>query len=420
MKDELKSQDPDVANLIEAEMARQNCELQMIASENSCSEAVLQAMGSALNNKYAEGYPGKRYYFGCSVIDDVETLAINRLKEVFGSDHANVQPHSGSSANMAAYFALCNAGDKIIGMSLSDGGHLTHGLAVNFSGILYDFSAYGVNPDTGYIDYDQIRDLALEVKPKVIVTGASAYPRKIDFEAVGNIAKEVGASHMADMAHYAGLIAVGLYPSPVNFADIVTSTAHKTLRGPRSGFILCKEEYAKAVDKAVFPGLQGGPLEHVIAGKAVCFKEALGDDFKKYQTAVLANAQVLAEVLLERGYNLVSGGTDCHLVLVDLRDKDVTGKAAATALEKAGIAVNHNTVPGETRSPFVTSGIRIGTPSITTRGMRENEMRTISSWIADVLDDPTNATRTAEINNKVSEICEAFPLYVDGKALQAE
>lgn len=410
-RNELPLVDADVDAIIAHEIDRQNGELQMIASENSCSTAVLEAMGSALNNKYAEGYPGRRYYSGCRWVDQVEELAIARVKELFGADHANVQPHAGSSANQAAYFALCKPRDTILGLRLDHGGHLTHGHSVNFSGMLYNFVSYGVSESTGLIEYDRLRDLALEKLPRLIVTGASAYPRRIDFAAVAEIAREVSALHMADIAHYAGLVATGLYPSPVRHADIVTSTTHKTLRGPRGGFILCRDGHARAVDKSVFPGLQGGPLEHVIAGKAVCFKEAMSPAFKEYQERVMANAKVLGDRLMENGFDLVSGGTDCHLLLVDLRRKQVTGKAAASALERAGITANHNTVPGDPRPPTVTSGLRLGTPSLTTRGLGLPEMKAIADWIAKILAAPDDESVTASVRRGVSELCLAFPLY---------
>lgn len=411
MKDELRQTDPEIFDAIRREAERQNDSLELIASENFTSKAVLQAMGSVMTNKYAEGYPRRRYYGGCEWVDVAEELAIERLKTLFGAEHANVQPHSGAQANMAAYMAFLDPGDKILGMNLSHGGHLTHGSPVNFSGRLYNVVAYGVREDDGRIDYDQLREVALAERPKLIVAGASAYPRIIDFEAFGSIAKEVGAILMVDMAHIAGLVAGGVHPSPVPHADVVTSTTHKTLRGPRGGIILSREEHAKAIDKQVFPGLQGGPLMHVIAAKAVSFKEALQPSFKEYAAQVVANAKVMAEALLERGFRLVSGGTDNHLILLDLRDRDLTGKDAEEALGRAKITVNKNTVPGETRSPFVTSGVRIGTAALTTRGMKENEMRQIGAWIADVLEAHQDESVLQRVANEVTALCEGFPIY---------
>ena len=411
--DFLKTFDPEIHDAIVREVGRQNESLELIASENFVSRAVLEAMGSVLTNKYAEGYPGRRYYGGCEWVDVVEQLAIDRCKELFGAEHANVQPHAGAPANMAAYMAFLEPGDKVLGMSLTHGGHLTHGSPVNFSGRLYEVSAYGVREDTGRIDYDEVRDVARRVRPKLIVAGASAYPRTIDFEAFASIAREVDAILMVDMAHIAGLVAGGVHPSPVPHADVVTSTTHKTLRGPRGGFILSRAEHAKAIDKQVFPGLQGGPLMHIIAAKAVAFKEALSPEFKAYARQIVANAKALAEALLERGVELVSGGTDNHLLLIDLRHRELTGKEAEEALGRAGITVNKNTVPGETRSPFVTSGVRIGTAALTTRGMREDEMRRIGGWIADVLDAPNDESVLRAVANGVAELCRAFPLYAD-------
>jgi glycine hydroxymethyltransferase len=370
-------------------------------------------MGSVLTNKYAEGYPGKRYYGGCEVVDDVERLAQSRLLQLFGGDHANVQAHSGAQANMAAYFALLEPGDTILGMNLSEGGHLTHGSPVNFSGRFFNVVAYGVRPKDHRIDYAQLRKQAKRHSPKLIVAGASAYPRTIDFEVFAEIARETGAKLMVDMAHIAGLVCAGLHPSPVPHSDIVTSTTHKTLRGPRGGLILCREEYAKAIDKQIFPGIQGGPLMHVIAAKAVSFEEALQPSFKEYAKKVIENAQALAEALIERGFNLVSGGTDNHLVLVDLRNKGVTGKVAEKALDRAGITVNKNTVPGETESPFVTSGIRIGTPALTTRGLGIAEMREIARLIDTTLQSPEDEATIAQVRGEVTEICGKFPLYGD-------
>jgi len=411
--DELRTLDPAIHEALVAEARRQADGLELIASENFTSRAVLQAMGSVMTNKYAEGLPGKRYYGGCEHVDVAEELARSRAMELFGAEHANVQPHSGAQANMAAYFALLEAGDPILGMDLSHGGHLTHGSPVNFSGKLFDVSSYGVREEDGLLDYDGIRDRAREVRPKMIVAGASAYPRIIDFQAFADIAAEVEAYLLVDMAHIAGLVATGHHPSPVPVADVVTTTTHKTLRGPRGGLILSREEHAKAMDKAVFPFMQGGPLMHVIAAKAVAFLEALKPEFADYSAQVIANARALGEGLAERGLHLVSGGTDNHLVLVDLRPRhpELTGKVAEAALEEAGITVNKNTVPGETRSPFVTSGLRIGTPALTTRGMGEDEMRIIGGWIAEILEAPEDEDRLARIRAEVRVLCEAFPLY---------
>ncbi len=407
----LELTDPEVYQAILDETLRQGDGLELIASENFVSPAVLEAMGSVFTNKYAEGYPGKRYYGGCEYADVVESLARNRACALFDTEHANVQPHSGAQANMAVYFAVLQPGDTLLGMNLSHGGHLTHGSPVNFSGTLYNVVAYGVREDDQLIDYDQLRDLALEHKPKLIVAGASAYPRTIEFDKFGAIAKEVGARLMVDMAHIAGLVATGLHPSPVPHADAVTTTTHKTLRGPRGGLILTTEEMAKPVDKKVFPGMQGGPLVHVIAAKAVTFKEAMSEDFIDYSRRVIANARALGDSLLQHGYQLVAGGTDTHLLLVDLSDTDLTGKQAEEALGQAGITVNKNTVPFETRSPFVTSGIRIGTPAVTTRGMREEEMRQIGDWMAVALEDPGNEVQLARIRDDVRSLCRQFPLY---------
>jgi glycine hydroxymethyltransferase len=409
--DSLIRTDPEIHRLLGAEAERQADQLEMIASENFVSPAVMEAMGSVLTNKYAEGYPGKRYYGGCEVVDEVERLAQQRLLQLFGADHANVQPHSGAQANMAVYFALLEPGDTMLGMNLSEGGHLTHGSPVNFSGRLYNVVAYGVRPDDHRIDYDALRTLAREKRPKVIVAGASAYPRVIDFEAFAGIAREVGARLFVDMAHIAGLVATGHHPNPVPWADVVTSTTHKTLRGPRGGLILSRAEHAKAVDKQIFPGIQGGPLMHVIAAKAVAFQEALQPDFKDYSGRVIRNAQVLGEGLLERGFGLVSGGTDNHLLLVDLRSKGITGKDAEKVLERAGITVNKNTVPGETESPFVTSGIRIGTPALTTRGLGEPEMREIARLIDEVIGAASDEAVIGRVRGEVREICGRFPLY---------
>lgn len=403
--------DPDILRLLGAEADRQADQLEMIASENFVSPAVMQAMGSVLTNKYAEGYPGRRYYGGCEVVDEVERLAQQRLLQLFGADHANVQPHSGAQANMAVFFALLEPGDTILGMNLSEGGHLTHGSPVNFSGRLFNVIPYGVRPDNHRIDYDQLRELALQHRPKLIIAGASAYPRTIDFEAFGEIAREAGAKLMVDMAHIAGLVATGHHPNPVPFADVVTSTTHKTLRGPRGGLILSREEHSKTIEKQIFPGIQGGPLMHVIAAKAVAFHEALQPDFAEYSGNVVRNAQVLAEALLERGFNLVSGGTDNHLLLVDLRNKGITGKVAEKALEHAGITVNKNTVPGETESPFVTSGVRIGTPALTTRGLGPAEMREIAGFIDRAVSGASDEAALAAIRQEVREVCGRFPLY---------
>ncbi len=409
--DALRATDPEILDVLYKEAERQHGTLELIASENFTSPAVIEAMGSVLTNKYAEGYPGKRYYGGCEEVDVAESLAIERCLRLFGADHANVQPHSGAQANMAAYFAVMEPGDRLLGMNLSHGGHLTHGSPVNFSGRLYEVSAYGVREDDGRIDYDALRDQARRVRPKVIVAGASAYPRVLDFEAFASIAAEVDAVLIVDMAHIAGLVAGGVHPSPVPHAQIVTSTTHKTLRGPRSGFVLSRETWGKAVDKQVFPGLQGGPLMHVIAAKAVAFREALQPSFREYAAHVVANARALAEAILGRGYDLVSGGTDNHLMLVSLLGRELTGKEAEAALGRAGITVNKNTVPGETRSPFVTSGVRIGTAALTTRGMGEAEMRRIGGWIADVLDAPGDEAVSQRVRSGVKELAEGFPLY---------
>jgi glycine hydroxymethyltransferase len=409
--DALKQTDPDVHHLLVEEAERQEHQLEMIASENFVSRAVLQAMGTVLTNKYAEGYPGKRYYGGCEVVDKVEDVARDRLKQLFGAEHANVQPHSGAQANMAVYFALMEPGDTLLGMNLSEGGHLTHGSPVNFSGRLYNVVAYGVREDDHRIDYGRLRDQAMEVRPKVIVAGASAYPRQIDFEVFGEIARECGAKLVVDMAHIAGLVATGHHPTPVPHAAVVTSTTHKTLRGPRGGMIVCREEYAKAVDKQIFPGIQGGPLMHVIAAKAVAFGEALRPEFGDYSRRVIENARALGEALAERGFKLVSGGTDNHLLLVDLRSKGVTGKVAEKSLDRAGITVNKNTVPGETESPFVTSGIRIGTPALTTRGLGTEEMRAIAGFIDRVIQKPDDEGEADRVRGEVRELCDRFPLY---------
>ena len=405
----LKEQDAEIFELIEEEEQRQEYNIELIASENFTSKAVMEAMGTVLTNKYAEGYPNKRYYGGCHVVDKIETLAIERMKELFHAEHANVQPHSGSQANMAVYMAVLEPGDKILGMDLSHGGHLTHGSPVNFSGKLYHFISYGVDQNDEKIDYDALRELALKEKPKMIVAGASAYPRAIDFERIEKIAREVDAYFMVDMAHIAGLIATGHHMSPVPYADFVTTTTHKTLRGPRGGAILCKEKYAKAVDKSVFPGMQGGPLEHVIAAKAVCFKEAMGEDFKVYMSQVLKNTQTLAESLTAKGYRLVSGGTDNHLVLVDLNNKDITGKDAEKLLDSIGITTNKNTIPFETRSPFVTSGLRMGCAAVTTRGFKEEEIRQMVEYMDYAITH--REEDLTSIKEKVADLCKKHPLY---------
>ena len=404
--------DPAIHQAIEAEKVRQSTHIELIASENFTLPSIIEVTGSVLTNKYAEGYPGKRYYGGCEHVDVAENLAIERAKQVFGAEHANVQPHSGSQANTAVYFAMLQPGDKILTMSLQDGGHLTHGHPKNCSGMLYDVINYGVDPDSGYINYDEIEALASKEKPKLITVGASAYPRTIDFERMGNIAKANGALLLADIAHIAGLVACGIHPSPVPHADFLTTTTHKTLRGPRGGLILCREEHAKAIDSAVFPGNQGGPLMHVIAAKALCFAEAGKPEFKTYQQQVVANSKALAEALTGHGFHLVSGGSDNHLMLVDLRPShpDMTGKQAQLALEGANITLNRNTVPGETRSPFQTSGIRIGTPAVTSRGMRESEMQEIGSIINAVISGHENPQAIAEAQEKALALCHGFPL----------
>jgi glycine hydroxymethyltransferase len=408
--DALSQADPVIAHLIDEETQRQSDGLELIASENFVSPAVMEAVGSTLTNKYAEGLPGKRYYGGCDIVDKIEQLAIDRVKQLFGADHANVQPHSGASANAAVFLAFLKPGDTFLGMDLSQGGHLTHGSPVNFSGLLYKAVSYGVTED-GIIDYEQMRAQARAHRPKMIIAGYSAYSRTIDWQAFADIAKEVGAIFLVDMAHFAGLAATGVYPSPVPFADVVTSTTHKTLRGPRGGIILCKAEHAKAIDKAMFPGMQGGPLEHVIAGKAVAFHEALQPSFTLYCRQVLDNAQVLAAALMDRGYHIVSGGTDNHLMLIDLRSKGLTGKVAEKVLDEAGITVNKNTVPKETQSPFVTSGIRIGTPAVTTRGMGADAMREIAALIDRVLSAPDDHDTIAAVKGDVKALADAYPLY---------
>jgi len=409
----LSEVDSKIAELIRREVARQEHGLELIASENFVSVAVLEAMGTALTNKYAEGLPGKRYYGGCEIVDQVEQLAIDRAKQMFGAEHANVQPHSGAQANMAAYLAVAKFGDTLLGLALPHGGHLTHGSPVNFSGTLFKATAYQVREDTGRIDYDQVREVAKKERPRIIIGGGSAYARIVDFAALRSIADEVGAILVVDMAHFAGLVAGGVYPSPVPHAQIVTTTTHKTLRGPRGGMILCKAEFAKAVDKQVFPGTQGGPLEHVIAAKAVSFHEAMQPDFKRYAREVVANAQALANRLITLGYAIVSGGTDSHLMLVDLRAKNITGKDAEILLDRAAITVNKNTIPGDPQSPFVTSGIRLGTPALTTRGFGVEEMERVAELIDEVLTKRDDAT-VERVRGQVREMVEVFPLYAKG------
>lgn len=407
----LETFDPELAQAIRLETERQEYSLELIASENFVSEAVLEAQGSVMTNKYAEGYPGKRYYGGCQHVDIAENLAINRAKELFGADHVNVQPHSGSQANMAVYFSVLKPGDTILGMNLSHGGHLTHGSPVNFSGRFFNVVSYGVSRDTETIDFDEVERLAVEHKPKMIVVGASAYSRIIDFAAFRAIADKVGAVIMVDMAHIAGLVATGLHPNPVPHAEFVTTTTHKTLRGPRGGMILCRGEYAKVLNSNIFPGIQGGPLMHVIAAKAVALKEALTPEFRIYQEQIVKNARTLAEELMGRGFRLVSGGTDNHLMLVDLSETELTGKVAEEALDKAGITVNKNTVPFETRSPFITSGFRIGTPAATTHGLKEQDMKEVGGFIAEALANVENEERLAEIKGRVNTMMRRFPLY---------
>jgi len=407
----LEKVDPKVSQAIDLEIRRQAGKIELIASENFVSEAVLEAQGSVMTNKYAEGYPGKRYYGGCEFVDIVESLAIERCKQLFGADHVNVQPHSGTQANMAVYFAAVQPGDTILGMNLSHGGHLSHGSPANFSGKLYKIVPYGVSKDTETIDFDELERLAKEHKPKMIIVGASAYPRMLDFQRFRKIADEVGAVIMADIAHIAGLVCTGLHPSPVPVCEYVTSTTHKTLRGPRGGLIMCKEAYAKTLNSRVFPGMQGGPLMHVIAAKAVAFQEALQPEFKEYQKQIIKNAQAMADELKNQGFRIVSGGTDNHLMLVDLTAKGVTGKDAQEALDRAAITVNKNGIPFDTQGPQVTSGIRIGTPAVTTRGMKEGEMRLIASYIADVIKNINNEKNIQAIAEKIKTICAQFPLY---------
>ena len=407
----LKHTDPEIFEAIQKEIERERRNIVLIASENYVSPAVLEVQGSVFTNKYAEGYPGKRYYGGCEYADIVETLAVERAKQLFGAEHVNVQPHSGSQANMAVFFSVLKPGDAILSMSLNHGGHLSHGASINFSGIFYKTIAYGVNKDTGYIDYDEVRRLALENKPRMLLVGASAYSRIIDFRICSDIAKEVGAYLMADIAHIAGLVAAGLHPSPVPYADFVTTTTHKTLRGPRGGMIMCKAEYAKAIDKMIFPGIQGGPLVHVIAAKAVALKEALAPEFKEYQGRVATNAKKLAEEMIKKGFRIISGGTDNHLMLIDLTNKNITGKEAEEALGKARITVNKNVIPYDERSATITSGIRLGTPCVTTRGMGEAEMVEISDVISTVIQNNKNAEAISTLTKRVESLCDKFPIY---------
>ena len=402
-------QDPEISRVIKAECARQEAHIELIASENFVSPAVLAAMGSPLTNKYAEGYPGKRYYGGCVHVDEAESIAIERAKALFGAEHANVQPHSGSQANTAVYFALLNPGDTVLGMSLNNGGHLTHGSPVNISGKYYHFEAYGIDPDTEMINYDQVLSIARACKPKMIVAGASAYARTLDFQAFRKIADDVGAYLMVDMAHIAGLVAAGCHPSPIPYADVVTTTTHKTLRGPRGGLILCREQYKKAIDKAIFPGIQGGPLEHVVAAKAICFGEALKPEFKAYQQQIVKNAKALEESLRKYGVRMVSDGTDNHLLLLDLCDTPVTGRDLETWLGQANITVNKNMVPRDKRKPAETSGVRIGTPAVTTRGFKEPEMEKIAGWIARILNEGEAAV--PDVKAQVEQLTSLYPLY---------
>ncbi|WP_288190123.1 serine hydroxymethyltransferase [uncultured Veillonella sp.] len=407
----LQKRDPEIAKMIEMELGRQRNKLEMIASENFVSKAVMEAQGSVLTNKYAEGYSGKRYYGGCEYVDMVETLAIERAKKLFGADHVNVQPHSGSQANFGVYFALLKPGDTIMGMNLSHGGHLTHGSPVNISGTYFNIVPYGVDETTQEIDYDEMRRIALETKPKLIIGGGSAYSRIIDFKKMADIAHEVDAIFMVDMAHFAGLVAAGLHPNPVEYADVVTTTTHKTLRGPRGGMIMCKEKYAKAIDKAIFPGIQGGPLMHVIAAKAVAFGEALQPEFKVYAQQIITNAKVLAQALADYGFTIVSGGTDTHVMLVDVRNTGLTGKEAEHLLDEVGITCNKNTIPFDPASPFVTSGIRLGTPALTSRGLKEDDMKEIAAIIDLVLRNPEDTAKLEEARKRVAVLCETYPLY---------
>ena len=407
----LEKQDPNIQAVINQELARQRDKLEMIASENFVSQAVMEAQGSVLTNKYAEGYPGKRYYGGCENVDVIETLAIERAKRLFGAEHANVQPHSGSQANFGVYFALLQPGDTIVGMNLSHGGHLTHGSPVNVSGTYFNVVPYGVDAETQQIDYDEFRKIVLEAKPKLIIAGGSAYSRQIDFKKMAEVAHEVDAIFMVDMAHFAGLVAAGLHPNPVEYADIVTTTTHKTLRGPRGGLILCKEKYAKAIDKSIFPGIQGGPLMHVIAAKAVALGEALQPEFKVYAQQIIDNAKALAAALQDKGLTIVSGGTDTHVMLVDVRSTGLTGKEAEHLLDEVGITCNKNTIPFDPASPFVTSGIRLGTPALTTRGLQVKDMEEIADMIAAVLNNPEDKAVHEEASKRVAALCEAYPLY---------
>ncbi len=407
----LKDLDPEIAAAIKNEERRQSTGLELIASENFTYKAVLEATGSVLTNKYAEGYPGRRYYGGCEFVDVVESLAIERAKKLFGAEHVNVQPHSGSQANMAVYLTLLKPGDTVLGMNLSHGGHLTHGHPLNFSGKYYRIVPYGVHKDSEVIDYEELSKLANQHKPRLIVAGASAYPRIIDFPRIAKIAKETGALMMVDIAHIAGLVAAGEHPSPVSHAEFVTSTTHKTLRGPRSGMIMCRESFAKDLNRSVFPEMQGGPLEHVIAAKAVCFKEAGSDEFRSYIRQVVRNAKALAARIADRGFRIVSGGTDTHLMLVDVFSKGINGKEAEQALDKAGITVNKNTIPFDVNSPMTPSGIRLGTPALTTRGMKEGEMEAIGDWVADVLDAIQDENVQKRVKREVENLCEKFPLY---------
>lgn len=412
LMDDLKVVDPEIAKVIDAELNRQRNRLELIASENIVSAAVMAAQGSVLTNKYAEGYPGKRYYGGCEHVDVVEQLAIDRAKKLFGAEYANVQPHSGAQANMAVFFALLTPGDTVMGLNLTDGGHLTHGSPVNMSGKYFKIVPYGVSADNEQLDYDEVQKMAEECKPKLIVAGASAYARTLDFPRLAEIAHSVGAYLMVDIAHIAGLVATGMHPSPVPYADVVTTTTHKTLRGPRGGLILCKDaEFGKQFNKAIFPGIQGGPLMHVIAAKAVAFKEALSPEFKEYAQQIIKNAKALAETLTEKGFRIVSGGTDTHLMLVDLTNKNITGKVAQNVLDEVGITANKNTIPFEKLSPFVTSGIRLGSPALTTRGFKEDDMREVGNIIALALDNPEDEAVKKQASERVAALCKKYPLY---------
>jgi glycine hydroxymethyltransferase len=416
----LKLADPEVFDAIQKEIARERRNIVLIASENYASPSILEVQGSVFTNKYAEGYPGKRYYGGCEYADIIENLAIERAKELFGAEHVNVQPHSGTQANMAVYFSVLKPGNTILGMNLSHGGHLSHGAPINFSGIFYKTVSYGVNKHTGYIDYDEVRHIALEHKPKIILVGASAYSRVIDFKIFSDIAKEIGAYLVADIAHIAGLIAARLHPSPVPYADFTTTTTHKTLRGPRGGMIMCKAEYAKAIDKMVFPGIQGGPLVHVIAAKAVALKKALGQEFRDYQAKVIQNAKRLSQELINRGFKIISDGTDNHMMLVDLTSKGITGKDAEEALDTARITVNKNVIPYDKNPPSITSGIRLGTPCVTSRGMGESEMVEIADIISTVIQNQKDAEMIIDLSKRVEALCESFPLYSEEHKLNVE